>query len=133
VAKRNAAKRSKAAEPEEKPEKPKFKGKQAWKLIGSTSALAAGVLTARALDATWRTATGRKPPTKPESPAIAGREALVWAGVSGMAIGVAKTYATRRAAQYWVKSTGALPPGMSLDDGAGKREKKKAKRKLAKA
>jgi hypothetical protein len=33
--------------------------------------------------------------------------------LSGMAIGVAKTYATRRAAQYWVKSTGELPPGMT--------------------
>jgi hypothetical protein len=88
-------------------------GKGAWKFIGSGSAVLAGVATARALDATWRTATGRKPPTRPESPEIAGREALLWAGLSGMAIGVAKTYATRRAAQYWVKSTGDLPPGMS--------------------
>jgi hypothetical protein len=93
--------------------KKKSKGKRAWKVLGSTSALVAGLATTRALDATWRTATGRKPPTKPESPEIAGREALLWAGISGMAIGVAKTYATRRAAQYWVKSTGELPPGMT--------------------
>jgi hypothetical protein len=122
------AKKSKAEPPAEPPKKAKPKGKQAWKLLGSTSALIAGVATARALDATWRTATGRKPPTKPESPAIAGREALLWAGLSGMAIGVAKTYATRRAAQYWVKSTGALPPGMSVDDA----KDKKGRRKLAK-
>jgi hypothetical protein len=88
-------------------------GKGAWKFVASGSAVLAGVATARALDATWRTATGRKPPTRPESPEIAGREALLWAGLSGMAIGIAKTYATRRAAQYWVKSTGELPPGMS--------------------
>jgi Protein of unknown function (DUF4235) len=93
--------------------KKKSKGKRAWKVLGSTSALVAGLATTRALDATWRTATGRKPPTKPESPEIAGREALLWAGLSGMAIGLAKTYATRRAAQYWVKSTGELPPGMA--------------------
>jgi hypothetical protein len=123
------ARKSKAAEPpKEKSKKDKPKGKQAWKLLGSTSALLAGVATARALDATWRTATGRRPPTKPESPAIAGREALLWAALSGMAIGVAKTYATRRAAQYWVKSTGALPPGMSVEEMAGKR----ARRRLAK-
>jgi hypothetical protein len=123
------ARKSKAAEqPKEKSKKDKPKGKQAWKLLGSTSALLAGVATARALDATWRTATGRRPPTRPESPAIAGREALLWAALSGMAIGVAKTYATRRAAQYWVKSTGALPPGMSVEEMAGKR----ARRRLAK-
>jgi hypothetical protein len=97
-----------------KKKKKKSKGKRAWKVLGSTAALVAGLATTRALDATWRTATGRKPPTKPESPEIAGREALLWAGISGMAIGVAKTYATRRAAQYWVKSTGELPPGMTM-------------------
>jgi hypothetical protein len=104
---------SKDDKSDKKPKKPKSKGKRAWKVLGSTSALVAGLAMTRALDATWRTATGRKPPTKPESPEIAGREALVWAGLSGMAIGVAKTYATRRAAHYWVKSTGELPPGMT--------------------
>jgi hypothetical protein len=115
----------------------KPKGKRAWKVLGSTSALVAGVATARALEATWRTATGRKPPTRPESPEIAGREALLWAGLSGMAIGVAKTYATRRAAQYWVKSTGELPPGMTEKSkgkgkakGADKATDERARRKL---
>jgi len=102
------AKRNKAKKSTSKP-----KGKQAWKLVGSGSALLAGLAATRALDATWKTATGRKPPTKPENPDIAGREALLWAALSGMAIGVAKTYATRRAANYWIRSTGELPPGMS--------------------
>lgn len=92
--------------------KEKARGKSAWKLMGSGSAVLAGLATTKALDATWRTATGHKPPTKPESPDIAGREALLWAALSGMAIGVAKTYATRRAAGYWLRSTGELPPGM---------------------
>ena len=90
----------------------KAHGKSTWKLIGTASGLVAGIATTKALDATWRTATGRKPPTKPENPEIAGREALLWAAVSGMAMTVAKTYATRRAANYWVKSFGELPPGM---------------------
>lgn len=104
----------------------KAKGKGTWKMLGTGSALAAGVLVARALDAAWMTATGHKPPTRPENPDIAGKEALLWAAVSGMAIGVAKTYATRRAAQYWVKSTGEVPPGM-LDQGkpASKRQLKR--------
>jgi hypothetical protein len=100
----------KKAEKAEKKEQKK--GKRVWKLMGTGSALAAGVVTAKALDATWKTATGHKPPTKPEHPDIGTRESLAWAAVSGMAIGVAKTYATRRAANYWVKSTGRLPPGM---------------------
>jgi hypothetical protein len=128
-----AKKRSATDDKSGRPAKKKPKGKRAWKVLGSTSALVAGLATTRALDATWRTATGRKPPTKPESPEIAGREALLWAGLSGMAIGVAKTYATRRAAQYWVKSTGELPPGMtdkSDQKSKGKGSDKKARRKL---
>jgi len=95
-----------------KGEKQKPKGKAAWKVLGTGSALAAGILATKALDATWRTATGHRPPTKPESPEIANREALVWAAISGMAIGLAKTYATRRVAGYWLRSTGGLPPGL---------------------
>jgi hypothetical protein len=87
-------------------------------MIGTASALAAGVVATRVLDVIWSTATGRKPPSTPESPDIAHREALVWAAVSGMAIGVAKTYATRRAARYWLRSTGELPPGMADDASA---------------
>jgi len=95
--------------------KQRSRGKTSWKVLGTGSALAAGVASARMLDALWHAATGRKPPSTPESPDIAHREALVWAAVSGMAIGVAKTYATRRAARYWVRSFGELPPGMADD------------------
>ncbi|MDX6308146.1 MAG: hypothetical protein QOI06_1192 [Nocardioidaceae bacterium] len=95
--------------------KQQAKGKGLWKLLGTGSALAAGVATAKALDATWKTATGHAAPTKPEHPDLGNREALAWAAVSGMAIGVAKTFATRKAAKYWVKSTGRLPPGMSAE------------------
>lgn len=91
------------------------KGKATWRMIGSGAALVAGVAAARVLDLIWATATGRKPPSTPDSPEIAQREALVWAALSGMAIGVAKTYATRRAARYWLRSTGELPPGMAAD------------------
>lgn len=88
------------------------KGKRVWKILGSTSATFAGLATAKALDATWKTATGKQSPNKPENPAVNAREALIWSAFSGMAIALAKTYATRRAAQYWVRSTGRLPPGM---------------------
>jgi hypothetical protein len=93
--------------------KERAKGKRVWKLLNSGSAVAAGMVTAKALNATWKTATGHEPPAKPEHPDLGAREAIAWAALSGMAIGVAKVYATRRAAVYWVKSTGRLPPGMS--------------------
>lgn len=105
--------------------RPKEKGKKSWKMLGTTSALVAGLATTKALNATWKTATGKEPPTAPESPEIGNREAIAWAAVSGMAMGVARMYATRRAANYWVKSFGTLPPGMNK--GATKETKKKVK------
>jgi hypothetical protein len=119
VAKKRLSAEEKAAKKEAE------KGKRAWKLISTAFPLAAGFATTRALDATWKTATGRKPPTKPENPAITHREALLWAGLSGMALGVAKTYVTRRAAVYWVRSFGRVPPGM---DEADERDKINLKR-----
>jgi hypothetical protein len=107
------AKEAKLAAKAEK--KQQAKGKGIWKLMNTGIAIGAGIATAKALDATWRTATGHKPPNKPEHPDVGGREAIAWAAVSGMAVGVAKTYASRRAASYWVKSTGRLPPGMPAE------------------
>ncbi|MBA2561193.1 MAG: DUF4235 domain-containing protein [Propionibacteriales bacterium] len=116
----------KATSAEDKAAKKKAqKGKRAWKYLGSAIGMASGVVTMKALDATWHTATGRKAPTKPENPDIAGREALVWAAVSGMALGVARTYATRRAAQYWIRSFGTLPPGMDEGSAADKQKLRK--------
>jgi hypothetical protein len=120
VARKSKSAEEKAAEKAAK--KKAQKGKRAWKMIGTGIGLASGIATTKALDATWKTATGRKPPTKPENPDIAGREALLWAALSGMALGVAKTYATRRAAQYWVRSFGAVPPGM--EEASAKDQKK---------
>lgn len=103
---------------------PKEKGKKTWKLMGTGASLVAGFAATKALDATWKTATGRTPPTSPESPEIGNSEALVWAGVTGLGMGVARMYATRKAANYWVKSFGVLPPGMN------KRATKKTKEKV---
>ncbi|HET7173368.1 MAG TPA: DUF4235 domain-containing protein [Nocardioidaceae bacterium] len=89
------------------------KGRRLWSLIGMVTKLVSGIAAAKALDAAWRTATGHRPPSSAEHPSLPNREALVWAALSGMAAGVARAYATRRAADYWVRSTGRLPPGLS--------------------
>ena len=108
-----------------KADKPKQRGRQSWKMLGKASAVLAGIATMKALNATWKTATGKEPPTEPESPEIGNREAIAWAALSGMAMGVARMYATRRAAAYWVKSFGTLPPGMK--EAATKKTKEKIK------
>lgn len=106
------------------PKKRKRRGnKMAWKVLGNSAGLASAYLTTKALNTGWRAAVGRKPPTKPESPELAQREALAWSAVSGAAMALMKTYATRRAAGYWIKSTGSLPPGF-LDE---KKKKKRAR------
>jgi hypothetical protein len=106
-------------------QKPKG-SKAAWKVLGNVAAIGSALVSTRVLNATWKAATGRRPPTKPESPDLAQREALAWAAFSGATTALIKTYATRRAAGYWVRSTGALPPGFAEKD---KKEKKKKKKR----
>ncbi len=119
------AKKATSAKDRKAAKKEAEKGKRTWKLIGNGIGFASGLVTMKALDATWHTATGRKPPTSPDNPDIAGREALLWAAVSGMALGIARTYATRRAAQYWIRSFGNVPPGMRSASESDKQKLKK--------
>jgi Protein of unknown function (DUF4235) len=83
-----------------------------WRLVGGLSALAAGVAARKAIQLAWQTATGKHPPTNPESPDTTWQEAVGWAVISGAAVGVARLLATRTAASYWRRSTGELPPGL---------------------
>ncbi len=39
----------------------------------------------------------------------------MWAAISGTLIGVARMLASRRAAHYYAKSTGHLPPQLAKD------------------
>ena len=43
-------------------------------------------------------------------------EAVAWASVSGTFVALARMLATRRAARYYEKSTGHLPPELQKDD-----------------
>ena len=60
-------------------------------------------------------ATGKVPPANPADPDVDIWEAVVWATVSGTAIGVARMLAGRRAANYYARSTGHLPPELQSD------------------
>ncbi|MBW9205283.1 DUF4235 domain-containing protein [Mumia sp. zg.B53] len=92
----------------------KGSGKAAWKLLDRTATVAAGVIATQAAALVWRAATGRKPPTDDMSrdPAMATREAVAWAVLAGASAGLIKVVLNRQAVNYWVRSTGDLPPGV---------------------
>lgn len=80
------------------------------------SALMAATAVRRGLNTTWRATTGKKPPANPADPDVNLREAIAWAAVSGVAVGVSRMLAQRKAASYYARSTGHLPPGLQKDD-----------------
>jgi Protein of unknown function (DUF4235) len=87
-------------------------GPLAWRVIGTGSAVLAAAAAQKALSAAWKLATGDDPPTVPEDPETEWAEAIAWAVLSGAVLGVARLLATRRAAQYYIKSTGELPKAL---------------------
>jgi hypothetical protein len=80
------------------------------------AAIGAAALAKKGLNTSWRAATGKNPPANPADPDVGLSEAVLWAAVSGTLIGVARMLATRRAANYYAKSTGHLPPQLQKDD-----------------
>lgn len=87
-------------------------GALAWKVLGTGSAVLASVAAQKGLEAAWRAATGTAPPTIPEDPDTDWSEAVAWAVLSGVVIGVARLVAVRRAATYYRTSTGTLPKAL---------------------
>ncbi|MFC7497413.1 MULTISPECIES: DUF4235 domain-containing protein [unclassified Nocardioides] len=91
-------------------------GSKIWTAFSLASALTAAALAKKAMDKSWTVATGKKPPENPADPDVAIWEAVSWAVVSGTAVGLAKMLAQRRAASYYTRSTGHLPPDLQKDD-----------------
>ncbi len=67
--------------------------------IGLATTLGATAVAKKAVDATWKLGAGKKPPTDPTDPNVQMREAMLWAVLSGAAIGVAKMWAGRQVAK----------------------------------
>ena len=87
-------------------------GSKVWSLMGLGATLGATVAARKALTATWKLSTGKKPPSNPEHPDVSLGEAVTWAVVSGVAVGLARMFATRAAADYYRRSTGHLPANL---------------------
>ena len=86
-----------------------------WSVFSLAAALGAAAVAKKGLNTTWRAATGKNPPANPADPDVDVREAVAWAAVSGTLIAIARMLATRRAANYYARSTGHLPPGLQKD------------------
>jgi hypothetical protein len=92
--------------------KQKKPSKRLWSVYAKSASVLAAVSSAQAVNLVWRASLGRKAPASPENPEVTMREAVAWAIVSGSAAQLARIVATRRAVDYWVRSTGQLPPGI---------------------
>jgi len=92
------------------------KGSKIWAVLSLVSALGAASVARKALDTGWKAATGRKPPQNPADPDVQVWEAVAWATVTGATVALARMFAQRRAATYYVKSTGHLPKQLEKDD-----------------
>jgi len=86
-----------------------------WTVFSLVSALAAAAAARKGLNTSWKVATGKKPPENPADPDVDIWEAVAWATLSGVAIGVARMLAQRKAASYYTRSTGHLPPNLKHD------------------
>lgn len=83
-------------------------GSMVWKILGPGSAILAGIAATKAADQLWHKAGPDVAlgPNDPDSPIW---EALAYAAFTGLAVGVARTMATRQAAKYYARSTGHKP------------------------
>ena len=85
-------------------------------MFSLVSALGAAALAKKAIDKSWTVATGKKPPENPADPDVDIGEAVAWAALTGALVALARMFAQRRAAGYYAKSTGHLPPGLKKGD-----------------
>ena len=89
-----------------------------WTVFSLVAGLGAAALTRKLLDRSWKAAAGKNPPDNSADPDVSLGEAVMWASLTGAAVALARMLAQRRAAGYYAKSTGRLPPGLRHGDKA---------------
>lgn len=109
---KKSSKKKNSAAPVTKKVRTKQSTKQAWKMMDRASTIAAALVAQRITATSWRLATGKQPPTSAKHPEVTNREAIGWAIVAGAGVELVKVLVRRSTANYWIKSTGNLPPGM---------------------
>lgn len=79
-----------------------------WKLVLMAFTIVVGLVANKAVTTAWKIGSGGKPPKGNQAGYL---EIVTWAVASGASAAAAKRFAEDRAAKYWLKSTGSLPPG----------------------
>jgi Protein of unknown function (DUF4235) len=87
-----------------------------WTAFSLVAGLGAAAVTRKLLDRSWRAAAGKNPPENPADPDVGLGEAVVWSALTGALVALARMVAQRRAANYYARSTGHLPPGLGPGD-----------------
>ena len=88
--------------------------KNKWLVVGSAAAALAGLGARKGLEAAWKAATGKPAPENPEMRHVKWPDALMWAAVSGLTIGIARLVGQRLAAEGWRTLLGEDPPHKKL-------------------
>ncbi|MFF0268597.1 DUF4235 domain-containing protein [Kribbella sp. NPDC004536] len=83
-----------------------------WKLVQAAFTIVVGLAASKAVSTAWKLGSGGKPPKNGQGGYA---EIVTWAAVSAGAAAAARLFAERRAAAYWLKSTGYAPPGYDED------------------
>ena len=73
-------------------------GSKAYSLLGLAATVGATMAARKAMTAGWKLSTGKKPPSNPEHPDVS--------------MGEARMLASRKAADYYRRSTGHLPANL---------------------
>lgn len=81
-----------------------------WKVAAAGTAIAAGLVTRKALERGWRALRHEDPPGNPADASTGWGEAIAWSLATGVGLAAAKLVATRGAAAGWEKATGTRPP-----------------------
>ncbi|TQL68369.1 uncharacterized protein DUF4235 [Nocardioides albertanoniae] len=92
------------------------KGDKVWAIMALVTGLGAAKVTNKVLTSGWKASTGRKPPANPADPDVRLAEAVLWSAATGATVAIARMFAQRRAANYFVKSAGRLPKQLEKDE-----------------
>jgi hypothetical protein len=87
-----------------------------WSIFSLVAAVGAAAIAKKGLNTSWRAATGKNPPANPADPDVDVWEAVAWAAASGTVIALVRMLASRRAASYYIRSTGKIPGDLRRDD-----------------
>ncbi len=79
------------------------------KLVTTGAAIFAGILAKKTTDSTWKFVTGSDSPENPDDPDIDLKEAIAFAVLSGIIVGLARLAANRQATRLIAKGAKKSP------------------------